>query len=154
MMRKDLITIALSEKEARALIKEFKRCAKEEIEFPDAGQKKDFDAYSLDNRHQYTIHIYRGRLNPLKYNLSARLYSDVLLELHINPTNRHMNPDGTLILSSHWHIYSEKYGLKEAHPADLDAKDFVDNTILFLKTFNVVNSELPHIIYQNKINDI
>ena len=74
----------------------------------------------------------------------------VLLELHVNPTNRHMNPDGKLITGSHWHLYREGYGLQFAFPADdLSDLSFTENTIAFLKRFNVIKR--PEIVEQIEI---
>ena len=71
----------------------------------------------------------------------------MLLELHINPTTVHYNPDGEKIISSHWHIYTEEYGRLYAFPADnIQSDAFVENTIAFLTRFNVV--EQPTIHYQ------
>ena len=63
----------------------------------------------------------------------------MLLELHVNPTAVHCNPDGEKIISSHWHSYSEKYGRAYAFPADdINANGFIENTLKFLVKFNVV----------------
>ena len=65
------------------------------------------------------------------------------MELHINSGNRHINPDGQKITGSHWHYYTQEYGLKNAFPAaDLSSKNFVENTVLFLKEFHIVNTPI------------
>lgn len=74
----------------------------------------------------------------------------MLLELHINPTTVHYNPDGKKITGSHWHIYTEGFGRAYAFPAnDIEADKFVENTITFLEKFNVIDR--PNIIYQHEI---
>lgn len=81
--------------------------------------------------------------------MSARISKNniMLLELHIDPGKPHMNPDGEKIVGSHWHIYSEEYGRKMAFPADdIDSTLFIENTIMFLDKFNVI--EKPQINYQ------
>lgn len=71
----------------------------------------------------------------------------MLLELHINPSNIHTNPDGEKITGSHWHIYSEEYGRLWAFVAeDIESENFVDNAIIFLEKFNVI--ERPTINFQ------
>lgn len=73
----------------------------------------------------------------------------MLLELHINATSVHRNPDGEKICGSHWHVYREGFGRDYAFSAD-DIRDdaFVENTIAFLTRFNVI--EQPNILYQNE----
>lgn len=74
----------------------------------------------------------------------------MLLELHINPSNIHSNPDGEKITGSHWHIYSEEYGRLWAFPAEnIESGEFVINTILFLKRFNVI--ECPAVYFQAEL---
>ncbi len=64
-----------------------------------------------------------------------------------NPSNIHTNPDGEKIIGSHWHIYSEEYGIAWAFPTeDFNSEQFVENTIAFLDRFNVI--EKPVILTQ------
>lgn len=65
----------------------------------------------------------------------------LFLELHINPSNVHHNPDGEKILGSHWHIYSEEHGRSWA----FSAMDFKDDN--FVERFNVIKRR-PDIHYQ------
>ena len=61
------------------------------------------------------------------------------MELHINPSRPHRNPDGEILTCSHWHIYSEEYGRRYAFPAcNINSEDFIENTLAFLEKFNVV----------------
>lgn len=71
----------------------------------------------------------------------------MLLELHINPGNTQINPDGQKLTRAHWHIYSEKYGRAYAYPAEnIQSEDFVGNTIAFLEKFNLI--EIPPVNLQ------
>lgn len=71
----------------------------------------------------------------------------MLLELHINPGKVHINPDGEKIIGSHWHIYTEEFGRKQAFPAeDLQSDLFVKNTLLFMEKFNII--EKPTVNFQ------
>lgn len=139
----------LSDAEARQLLEMTKRSLIEEINFPTSGNAQEFDVVGDTKKDVFTINIFRGKIQPRKYNIGARIKKNgiLLLELHINPTNVHINPDGEKLCSSHWHIYSEQYGRAYAFPAD-DIQDdaFVDNTISFLSKFNVI--EQPEIHYQ------
>jgi hypothetical protein len=97
----------------------------------------------------FATRIYRGNINSQKYEIGARIKKDgiMLLELHINPGKTHINPDGEKIVGSHWHIYTEEYGRKKAFLAeDIQSQNFVENTILFMKKFNII--ERPSINFQ------
>lgn len=142
-----------TQNEIDALLKMLKKSLADEIFIPQNGDSKEFQVQGDDKKSIFNVHVYRGRRAANKYNIGARIEKNnfLLLELHINPSNVHINPDGTKIIGSHWHIYSEKYGRREAFPAaDLTSDDFVECTISFLTKFNVV--EQPSIKYQIEMN--
>ena len=106
-----------------------------------SGSSSEFDVIGIPKREQFAIRIYRGKIDRLKYEIGARIKRDgiLLLELHINPSRPHRNPDGEILTCSHWHIYSEEYGRRYAFPAcDINSEDFIENTLAFLEKFNVV----------------
>lgn len=112
-----------------------------EFSFPSKGSSSEFDVIGIPKREQFAIRIYRGKIDRLKYEIGARIKRDgiLLLELHINPSRPHRNPDGEILTCSHWHIYSEEYGRRYAFPAcDINSEDFIENTLAFLEKFNVV----------------
>ena len=79
--------------------------------------------------------------------MGARIIKNgiLLLELHINPSNIHINPDGEKITGNHWHLYSEEYGRLWAFPAeDIHSEQFTENTISFLNKFNVIDPPVIH----------
>lgn len=142
----------LTEEEARRLIDMLKRSLIEVLDFPDRGMKTEFDVLGDTPKDVFTISIFRGRIQPQKYNIGARIKKNgtSLLELHINATNVHFNPDGEKITKNHWHIYTESYDRKFAIPAeDIREEAFVENTLLFLKKFHVI--EPPEIHYQTEL---
>lgn len=142
----------LTQEEAQRLIEMIKRSLIDEINFPMRGTTKEFDVAGDTKADVFCINIYRGKISSFKYNIGARIKKNgiMLLELHINPSTVHYNPDGKKITGSHWHIYTEGFGRTYAFPAeDIEADKFVDNTIAFLKKFNVV--ERPNILYQLEI---
>lgn len=144
-----MASIKITQEEAEKLLEMLKNTLVEQVQFPSAGKSIEFNVEGETKEDIFVINIFRGKINRLKYNIGARVMKNgiVLLELHINPSNRHPNPDGKLITGNHWHIYSEKYGLKWAFPADdINSEDFEKNTISFLIKFNVV--EKPNVIYQ------
>lgn len=109
--------------------------------FHQRGSSSEFDVIGIPKREQFAIRIYRGKIDRLKYEIGARIKRDgiLLLELHINPSRPHRNPDGEILTCSHWHIYSEEYGRRYAFPAcDINSEDFIENTLAFLEKFNVV----------------
>lgn len=139
----------LTQEEAQRLLEMIKRSLIDEINFPTRGTTKEFDVVGDTKADVFSINIYRARIQPFKYNMGARIKKNgiMLLELHINPTTVHYNPDGEKITGSHWHVYTEGFGRTYAFPADdIETDKFVDNTIVFLEKFNVV--ERPNIIYQ------
>lgn len=142
----------LTQEEAQRLLEMIKRSLIDEINFPMRGNTKEFDVVGDTKADVFSINIYRAKIQPFKYNMGARIKKNgiMLLELHINPTTVHYNPDGEKITGSHWHVYTEGFGRTYAfHADDIEADKFVENTIAFLEKFNVV--ERPNIIYQLEI---
>ena len=143
----------LTQEEAERLIKMVKNALIDTIDFPSRGKTKEFDVIGDTKQDVFSINIYRGKIRPFKYNFGARIKKNgiMLMELHINETSVHCNPDGKKIEGNHWHIYRENYGREFAFPAeDLNSEQFVDNTIMFLERFNVVKQ--PQVIHQMEIN--
>lgn len=144
----------LTTEEAKALIKMLKSSLAEIIQLPNSEQRKvEFDVVGKDKTDRFTISIYTGSLNSSKHNFGARISRSgvLLLELHINPKGAHLNPDGTKIVGSHWHIYDQEYGRKMAYPAtDISSDDFVDNTLLFLDSFHVIQK--PELQFQPSLS--
>lgn len=143
----------LTEMEAKRLLEMLKKSLVNEIMFPnEGGVSKEFDVIGETKADIFSVNIFRGKINPLKYNFGARIKKNgiMLLELHINPSNIHFNPDGNKIVGSHWHRYTEQYGRRLAFPAeDVISEDFIDNTMKFLIEFNVIKT--PKILYQEGI---
>lgn len=139
----------LTQEEAERLINMLKNSLVSEIAFPEKGTAIEFDAIGSTKQDHFTTRIYRERINSTKYEIGARIKKDgiMLLELHINPGKVHINPDGEKIIGSHWHIYTEEFGRKQAFPAeDLQSDLFVKNTLLFMEKFNII--EKPTVNFQ------
>ncbi|MCQ2080452.1 MAG: hypothetical protein MJZ11_02260 [Lachnospiraceae bacterium] len=142
----------LKQEEIEYLLSLLKSSLVETIGFPEKGESETFQVKSNISSDLFDINIYRGNVNRNKYNISAVIEKNSIpiLELHINPGNRHTNPDGSIIEGNHWHIYSEEYERRQAFPADeLSSERFIENTIAFLDKFNVI--EKPDISYQLEI---
>ena len=142
----------LTQDEAKRLLEMVKRSLVATIDFPSRGKTKEFDVIGDTKKDVFSINIYRAKIQPFKYNFGARIKKNgtMLLELHINQSAVHRNPDGEKITGNHWHIYTEDYGRNYAFPADDVLSDlFIDNAIKFLEEFNVV--EKPTIVHQMEI---
>lgn len=139
----------ISQKEAEHLLAMIKKTLSDCINFPERGEQIEFELLGDTKTDLFIARIYRGKINRNKYEIGARIKKNniLLLELHISPGKVHPNPDGTKIVGSHWHIYTEEFGRRFAYPAeDLESDKFIENTILFLDKFNVI--EKPTINYQ------
>lgn len=139
----------ITQEEAERLLNMMKKTLSENIDFPEKGEQIEFELSGDTKKDIFITKIYRGRINRKKYEIGARVKNNniLLLELHISPGKVHPNPDGTKIIGSHWHIYTEEFERRFAYPAEnLESDKFVENTILFLDKFNVI--EKPTINYQ------
>lgn len=144
-----MTSVKITQEEANKLLNMLKYSLASEINFPSIGTSTEFEVIGDRKQNVFAINIFRGKINRFKYNIGARIVKNgiPLLELHINPSNVHTNPDGEKIVGSHWHIYSEEYGRTQAYPAEsINSEFFVENTIAFLNKFNVI--EQPDINLQ------
>lgn len=142
-------TVKITQSEAERLLSMTKRSLVAEVKFPSLGKEEEFDLIGDTKKDIFAVNIFRGKINAFKYNIGARIKKNgiLLLELHINPSNVHINPDGEKITGNHWHIYSEEYGRTWAFLAeDIDGDKFVENTIAFFIKFNII--EQPNLIFQ------
>lgn len=139
----------LTQDEAKELLEMLKNTLTAHINFPSKGESVEFDVQGKTKKDLFTIKICRGNINFTKYDTGARIKKNniLLLELHINTTKVHSNPDGSKIIGSHWHVYTEEYGRRFAFPAEnIESDKFVENTIMFLDKFNVIQK--PEISFQ------
>lgn len=79
----------LTDAEARQLLEMTKKSLVQEINFPTRGNEKEFDVVGDTKKDVFAIKIYRGKIQPFKYNIGARIKKNgtMLLELHISPSN-------------------------------------------------------------------
>lgn len=142
-----MASIKISQEEADRLLNMLKHSLVSEITFPSKGESTEFNVLGNEKQDVFAINIFRGKINRLKYNIGARIIKNgiLLLELHINPSNIHTNPDGERIVGSHWHIYSEEFGRLWAFPTeDISSEQFVKNTIAFFNKFNILEQPIIH----------
>lgn len=141
-----------TQEEANRLLDMVKRSLVKAISFPKNGDTKEFEVVGDNKKDLFIISIYEGKIAHRKFNYGARIKKNnvMLLELHVNPSAVHRNPDGGKIIGSHWHIYTEQYGRSYAFQAeDINNEMFVDNAIKFLDKFNVI--EKPSFAVQMEI---
>ncbi len=142
----------ITQNEADKLLSMLKSSLVSQIIFPELGGKEKFNVIGDTKKDIFDIEIYRGKINALKYNMGAHIKQNgiMLLELHINPSSVHINPNGERIKGNHWHIYTEKYGRQQAFSAENILSDkFKENAMEFLIKFNVVKQ--PEIKYQTEM---
>lgn len=142
----------LTQEEITELLNMLKKTLVDEINFPSKGESQEFDVVGDSKKDLFAVRIYRGKINNQKYELSARIKIDgiPLLELHINPSKPHMNPDGSKIVGDHWHIYTEEHGRRMAYCAEnIMSENFVENTITFMDKFHIIKK--PYIYFQEEL---
>lgn len=113
----------------------------------------DVDELIVDNDDiQYLFHIFRGKRNPERFSIHLRFKEthDILVRVDINPSNKHINPDGKIILGNHIHIYSNKYPKRDSIAIPLEESNFPNiNTISdvfseFIRYTNIREEEIPN----------
>lgn len=74
----------------------------------------------------YILHIYRGKRSAQRFSIHLRLkeFHDHIVRVDINPSNRHENPDGSIVTGSHIHIYSNQYEKRDRIAIPLEVSDF------------------------------
>ena len=135
------MAVEMSRAEITHLLTVAKEAIIDQLTLPSKGQEICFDVFGVPQKERFIINIFRGNINAKKYNINARFSVNnvMLMQLHISPTNRHVNPNGDIIIGDHWHIFDKDTGLKWAYPAaNIQSDDFVDNTIKFLDKFKVI----------------
>ncbi|PJM76797.1 DUF6978 family protein [Bifidobacterium felsineum] len=132
----------LSQADAERLIDEIKKTFEREFTMPAPGEhNREFRVKGVGGT-EYTIAPYQGKRDPSKHSVSARTSRNniQLMRLCVNGAP-HTNPDGTVTSGTHLHVYREGYDARTADPVDIESPDFVEDTILLLKKFNVI--EIP-----------
>ena len=63
----------LTQAEAQRLLEMIKRSLITEIEFPTSGKSVEFGVRGDTKKDTFSVNIYRGKIQPLKYNIGARI---------------------------------------------------------------------------------
>lgn len=138
----------LTQTEADTLLNMLKKSLDEYLSLPSPGDNTEITVSGIDSNDTFKISIFQSKIAK-KINFGARVSKNnvMLLELHINPTNVHPNPNGEKIIGNHWHIYKEGYDIRWAFPAeDMGNQNFVELTLKYFEKFKVI--ETPHIDFK------
>lgn len=130
----------LAQADAERLIGEMKNAIDHEFTMPAPGeQNHEFQVIGPASGTIYVIAPFRGQRNPRKHSISARIgvTGVQLMRLCVNGSP-HTNPDGTIVPGTHLHVYREGHDARTAYALPIDSPDFVSDTILLLKQFNVI----------------
>lgn len=96
---------------------------------------------------EYILSAYQGRLEGNSFSIHLRFKEnhEHLIRVDVNPRNRHMNPDGTVVTESHLHIYNNQFSRKDAVAIPLKDSPFpnistiVDAFTEFINYTNIKN---------------
>lgn len=142
----------LSTEEAMELIKMMKeKVTKTNLQFPQRGEKIEFDVFAKKDGTRFVVNIYRGSADKNKCTYQGRTFINNIPLLRLDITNSsHRNSDGTKITGNHLHIYNENTELGEAIPFDITRKDLYEYCLEFFKKFNIIEDSC-NIIYQTEL---
>ncbi len=120
--------INLTQGEANLLIAmEKHRVSDERWEYPDLGGSTCIPLISADRRENFSLDLYRGRIDLAKGSYQNRSRQVIILVRLDFGGQPHRNPDGEEIPSPHLHIFREGFGDKWAVLAPSDKFTHIDN---------------------------
>ena len=96
------------------------RTSENSILYPMTTRTLTVPLQSKDGRESFLLDLHQGRLHLQKATLQNRARQVVILVRLDIGGPPHRNPDGTIILCPHLHLYREGYGDKWASPAPVD----------------------------------
>lgn len=75
---------------------------------------------------EYFLHVYHGKYDTSRFSFHIRFKDnhEHLVRVDVNPAGKHINPDGSVILDSHMHIYNPEYNKKDSFAFPLNPKEF------------------------------
>ena len=106
-----------------------------EWRFPYTGGKSIIPLTSSDGRENFSLDLYRGRINLTKNTFQNRARRSVILARLDVAGPPHRNPDGQEIPAPHLHLYREGYGDKWAVPVPSSCFADLSNTEQTLRDF-------------------
>lgn len=106
-----------------------------EWRYPYTGGKIIIPLTSLDGREEFSLDLYRGRIDLTKNTFQNRGRRSVILRRLDVGGPPHRNPDGVEVPAPHLHIYREGFGDKWAVPAPLERFPNLDDGWLTAQDF-------------------
>jgi hypothetical protein len=133
-----MAAIDLTQAEADALLSLEKRRADDiERDYPGLGGSLSIPLVSTDGREDFSLDLYRGRINLSKGRYQTRGHQIAILARLDFGGAPHRNPDGTEIGSPHLHLYREGFGDKWAFPVPHTAFTDLNNYWHTLQEFMI-----------------
>lgn len=113
------------------------------IKFPETGEAKSLDLISENSKEKFIIDINRKSTIKVKKCTYQKRYRTCITLLRLDVDGSpHTNPNGEVILGSHFHIYKEGFGDAWAYPIPkviTDPSNLIQTLIDFLKYCKVIN---------------
>ena len=106
-----------------------------EWRYPYTGGKIIIPLTSLDGREEFSLDLYRGRIDLSKNTFQNRGRRSVILRRLDVGGPPHRNPDGAEVPAPHLHIYREGFGDKWAVPAPVERFPNLDDGWLTAQDF-------------------
>lgn len=129
-----------------------KRIVDTYISFPTANNKLTMNVQACGENESFLLDINRvGKIKLSRCSFQERYnVTEGLVRLDLDETRKHANPDGTMVVGPHIHIYKEGYALRWAYALDtIDACPFTnisDLTTTFAEFCKYCNiKEIPAI---------
>jgi hypothetical protein len=132
-----------------------KAVEQQEIEFPSAKGRVEFEVIGNKQDEKFVVNISRKNINSQGASYQGRVSrsGEILMRLDVNPSGKHRNPDGEMIDGTHLHVYTEEHGMTMAVPFDVNNKDLFELCIVFFERFNIIEPP-PFKTYQQSLDDI
>lgn len=144
----------MKQDEADRLIAIPKNFVNKEIDLPLAGEFRDLEAKSEDEKHKFFVHLNRKgviELSRCTYQMSY-VTREILVRVDLDADKTHRNPSfegrkNIIIKGPHVHVFREGYGDKIAYPIneifpDLDPQNYEEAFIAFRHYCNICKSPL------------
>ena len=119
--------------------------------FPVRGDRDlSIDLRSDDPAEKFLLDCGHNRIYLYAYKVQLRGRKTIpLARIDLGETKEHVNPDGTRLLGSHIHLYSEQYQMRVAKALPLELDEVADRQPLVVERFldfcNIVDK--PHFEY-------
>mgnify|MGYP004508961955 FL=1 len=134
----------LTTEEAIKLIEIMKERVRDSLlQFPNRGEKLEFDVIGKDDGTKFIVNINRGTVDINKCTYQGRTFINSIPLMRLDITNSiHVNSDGTKIVGNHIHIYNENTEMRDAIPFDIEDADLYNVCLRFFEKFNIMDGKI------------